>query len=181
VYTATLLARIESELLSNAPIADHVDLIAGTSTGGIIAIALGLKQSACKIEHLYLDEGRHIFPVFWTRYPWLRSMRQSLFPLYDHGVLEMLLYQMFGDATLGESHARLAIPSFLGPQTQAAVLKTDHHPDFKNHYRMFAWEAARATSAAPTYFSGHAGHDYIFLDGGIWANNPNYVVDTTCP
>lgn len=37
---------------------------------------------------------------------------------------------------------------------------------------MAAWEAARATSAAPTYLSGHAGDDYLFIDGGVWANNP---------
>jgi hypothetical protein len=46
---------------------------------------------------------------------------------------------------------------------------------------MAAWEAARATSAAPTFFQGHpAGDDYVFLDGGIWANNPIMaaIVDT---
>ena len=37
---------------------------------------------------------------------------------------------------------------------------------------MAAWEAARATSAAPTFFPGHGGDGYVFLDGGVWANNP---------
>lgn len=37
---------------------------------------------------------------------------------------------------------------------------------------MAAWEAARATSAAPAYFQGHGEADYVFLDGGVWANNP---------
>jgi patatin-like phospholipase/acyl hydrolase len=41
---------------------------------------------------------------------------------------------------------------------------------------MAAWEAARATSAAPTFFPGHAGDDYVFLDGGVWANNPIMAV-----
>jgi uncharacterized protein len=68
------------------------------------------------------------------------------------------------------------IPAFLGPKTQIAVLKTDHHPDFQKDYLMAAWEAARATSAAPAFFSGHAGDDYVFLDGGVWANNPIMAV-----
>jgi patatin-like phospholipase/acyl hydrolase len=40
---------------------------------------------------------------------------------------------------------------------------------------MFAWEAARATAASPSYLSGHTGKDYVFLDGGLWANDPIMV------
>jgi patatin-like phospholipase/acyl hydrolase len=175
IYTASLLTLIESEVLPHSSIAEHVDLISGTSTGGIIAIGLGLKRRTSDIQHLYLDKGRDLFPPFWTQHPWLRSARHLFFPLYDHSLLERLLFQVFGDATLGESYTRLAIPAFLGPHTQIAVFKTDHHPDFRNDYKMFAWEAARATAAAPTYLSGHRGRNYVFLDGGLWANNPIMV------
>jgi patatin-like phospholipase/acyl hydrolase len=41
---------------------------------------------------------------------------------------------------------------------------------------MAAWEAARATSAAPTFFPGHIGDGYVFLEGGVWANNPIMAV-----
>jgi predicted acylesterase/phospholipase RssA len=44
IYAATLLARVESELIGAGAIADHVDMIAGTSTGGIIAIGLGPRE-----------------------------------------------------------------------------------------------------------------------------------------
>jgi patatin-like phospholipase/acyl hydrolase len=91
-------------------------------------------------------------------------------------VLESLLFATFEDATFGQSSARLVIPAFLGPKTQIAVLKTDHHPDFEKDHLMAAWEIARATSAAPAFFSGHAGDDYVFLDGGVWANNPIMAV-----
>jgi uncharacterized protein len=137
-----------------------------------MAIALGLKKPATAVERLYAHEGDKVFPEYWTDHRWLRLARRLKRSLYDNAVLEKLLYKTFGDQIVGDSYARLVIPSFLGPKTQIAVLKTDHHPDFKNDWKMAAWEAARATSAAPTFFPGHGGDGYVFLDGGIWANNP---------
>lgn len=176
VYAASILAKIEAEITHGEPIADYFDAIAGTSTGGIIAIGLGLKKPAETIERLYVEGGKRVFPEFWSRHPWLKCLRQLVRSLHDHRELESLLYETFGDARLGDSYSRLVIPAFLGPTTQIAVLKTDHHPDFKKDHAMTAWEAARATSAAPTFFRGHSGEDYVFLDGGVWANNPIMAV-----
>jgi patatin-like phospholipase/acyl hydrolase len=180
IYAATMLARVEAKITKGEPIADYFDTIAGTSTGGIIALGLGLKKSAAKIQELYTGTGDQIFPEFWTRHPKLKRIRQLFRVLHDHRVLERLLYTTFQDARVGDSSARLVIPAFLGPKTQIAVLKTDHHPDFQKDHLMAAWEAARATSAAPAFFSGHGEDDYVFLDGGVWANNPIMaaVVDT---
>jgi patatin-like phospholipase/acyl hydrolase len=176
IYAATILADIEAEITGGEPIADYFDAIAGTSTGGIIAIGLGLKKSAATIDRLYAEDGKRVFPEFWSRHPHLKFFRQLFRALHDHRVLEALLYNTFQAARLGDSTTRLVIPAFLGPKTQIAVLKTDHHPDFQKDYLMAAWEAARATSAAPAFFSGHAGDDYVFLDGGVWANNPIMAV-----
>jgi len=172
IYAATILARIEAEITAGEPIAHYFDAIAGTSTGGIIAIALGLEKTAAEIKSLYVEHGARVFPEFWSRHRKLKFWRQLFRVLHDHRELEALLYNTFVDAKLGDSVSRLVIPAFLGPETQIAVLKTDHHPDFKNDHLMAAWEAARATSAAPAYFSGYGGDDYVFLDGGVWANNP---------
>jgi uncharacterized protein len=176
IYAATILADIEAEITGGEPIADYFDAIAGTSTGGIIALGFGLKKSAAVIKRLYVENGNRVFPEFWSRHPRLKFARQLFRVLHNHRALEALLYETFRDATLGDSSTRLVIPAFLGPKTQIAVLKTDHHPDFKRDYLMAAWEAARATSAAPTFLSGHAGDDYVFLDGGVWANNPIMAV-----
>jgi uncharacterized protein len=175
-YAASILTDIEAEITGGEPIADYFDAIAGTSTGGIIALGLGLKKPAAAIKQLYIEHGNRVFPEFWSRHPRLKFLRQCFRVLHDQRVLELLLYETFGDATLGQSSARLVIPAFLGPETQIAVLKTDHHHDFKKDHLMAAWEAARATSAAPTFFPGHAGDDYVFLDGGVWANNPIMAV-----
>lgn len=172
LYAATILARVEQDLLGGGRIADHVDMIAGTSTGGIIAIGLGLGRPAALIHQLYAVDGEKVFPPFWNRHPKLRFWRRLMMPLFNARKLEELLFRTFGAATLGQSDTRLVIPAFLGPKTDIAVFKTDHHPDFKKDHLMAAWEAARATSAAPTYFPGHKGDDYVFLDGGVWCNNP---------
>lgn len=172
LYAATILARIERDLLGGGRIADYVDMIAGTSTGGIIAIGLGLGKPATLIHQLYAVDGEAVFPPFWNRHPKLRFWRQLVMPLFNARKLEELLFRTFGTATFGQSITRLVVPAFLGPKTDIAVFKTDHHPDFKKDHLMAAWEAARATSAAPTYFPGHKGDDYVFLDGGVWCNNP---------
>ncbi len=63
------------------------------------------------------------------------------------------------------------------PKTEIAVFKTDHHEDFRNDHLTPMWKVARATSAAPTYLKGleHKESGRIFIDGGVWANNPVMV------
>ena len=59
VFPAAFLATLEDEL--GGPVADYFDLIAGTSTGGIIAIGLGLGMTAKELLHLYREAGGRIF------------------------------------------------------------------------------------------------------------------------
>jgi patatin-like phospholipase/acyl hydrolase len=153
-------------------IAEYFDLIAGTSTGGIIGIGLGLELSPKRILELYTEDGSKIFPPFWTRNGFLRFIRRLFTSLYNHQALESLLRAEFESKRLGDSICRLVIPAFTGPKAQVAVFKTDHHPDFKTDWTTPAWQVARATSAAPTFFAGHSYDDSYFLDGGVWANNP---------
>lgn len=147
-------------------------MIAGTSTGGIVAIALGLGKPAALVENLYREDGPRIFGGFWSRYAALRFFKRLVSTVHDHRALEEALYRNFGDANLGDATTRLVIPAFLGPEAQIAVFKTDHHADFKNDWKTAAWEVARATSAAPTFLEGHGSEGHFFLDGGVWANNP---------
>ena len=59
VFPAAFMARLEEHL--EHPIGRYFDLIAGTSTGGIIAIGLGLGLSAGEILKLYVEQGPAIF------------------------------------------------------------------------------------------------------------------------
>jgi hypothetical protein len=176
-FPAAFLANLEEDL--DEPIGRYFDLIAGTSTGGIIAIGLALGLRAADILKVYEDKGPAIFaqtlgglPGWLTRrFRWGRWMfwgpKYSAEPLRDalHGVLQ--------DRRLGEARTRLLIPAW-HPQTQGVyIFKTAHHPRLKTDYRELAVDAAMATATAPSYFAQHVtANDVGLADGGLWANNP---------
>jgi patatin-like phospholipase/acyl hydrolase len=181
LYSARLLELIEKEITDGRSVADYFDLVAGTSTGGIIAVGLGFSKSASSLTKLYLEGGRQIFPpeTYKRTKRVLHNYGQNLRgPKYDHQPLAALLYQELGDGLLGHSKSRLVIPSFMVPSSEIAVFKTDHHPDYKRDHQMAAWEVCRATSAAPTFFAPHERNGRGFVDGGLWANNPILVAVT---
>lgn len=179
IYTAELLRHCQDAFGNGRPIARYFDMIAGTSTGGIIALGLGLDLAAEDIVAFYREDGKRIFPPLptqflkrgWNVFRWLRGAK------LDHDALENALKTRFGNNLLGDASARLVIPAFMMPKTEIAVFKTDHHADFKEDWRTPMWMVARATSAAPTYLKGltHAESGKVFLDGGVWANNPVMV------
>ena len=180
IYASEILRRCEETLGRGEPLGRYFDMIAGTSTGGIIALALGLGISTSDIAAFYSEDGRKIFPPLPKS--WLSKARQFLRwgfvgPKLAHEELEKALQHRFQDHLLGESITRLVIPAFMMPKTEIAVFKTDHHEDFKNDYRTLMWKVARSTSAAPTYLKGHEHEESgrIFIDGGVWANNPVMV------
>lgn len=179
VYSAELLRHCEETFCHGTKLADHFDMIAGTSTGAIIALGLGIGISTPKIVDFYRDDGREIFPPLptWKLIKCLRFARAVARTQLDHEVLERALKDCFRDHLLGESAPRLVIPAFMMPKTEIAVFKTDHHPDFQNDHLTPMWRVARATSAAPTYLQGHEHEESgrIFIDGGVWANNPVMV------
>lgn len=177
MYTAELMRLCEEHF--GKPTASVFDMIAGTSTGGIIALGLGLRISTAEITAFYRDDGRHIFPPLPSRkFASLWRLWRALHaPRLKHEELERALRLRFKDHLLGESTCRLVIPAFMMPKTEIAVFKTDHHEDFKNDHTTPMWKVARATSAAPTYLKGleHEESGRIFIDGGVWANNPAMV------
>lgn len=179
IYTAEILRRCEETFCDGAPLARYFDMIAGTSTGGIIALGLGLGIPTTEIAGFYRDDGRKIFPPLPGG--WIGRVRRRIRSLGGtklvHEELEAALQRRFVDHLLGESITRLVIPAFMMPKTEIAVFKTDHHEDFKNDHKTPMWKVARATSAAPTYLKGleHEESGKIFIDGGVWANNPIMV------
>lgn len=169
IFPAVFLEEIERNL---GPVRSHFDLVAGTSTGGIIAIGIGLGLPMERIVDIYCKDGSKVFPPHRFNQKTIRFLRRLVRPLHDHEALETLLKDVFGERILGESECRLVIPAFVGPDPQIAVFKTDHHSDYQIDWQSKAWEIARATSAAPTFFAGHKSQNSFFLDGGVWANNP---------
>lgn len=168
VFPAAFLADLEADL--DRPIVDYFDLITGTSTGGIIAIGLGLGIPAADILRFYELQGPEIFRGGKGALP---LIRQFFAAKYNKAPLEYALREVFGDRRIGDSQTRLVIPSLDLETGQVHVIKTAHHVRFVRDYKMSAVDAALATAAAPTYFPTHRLATGIpLVDGGMWANNP---------
>lgn len=179
ILPASILAELEHRFLSGSSIADHFDMIAGTSTGGIIALGLGHGMTAGAIRDVYVERGGLIFPpVGWIRNR-LRLIKHFVRYVYDSKNLEDELHRIFGETLFGSSSKRLCIPSFEGRFGEPWIYKTPHHEDYKLDRFEKMVRVGMATSAAPTYLKAYDNGPYRMIDGGIWANNPimNALVD----
>lgn len=170
LFSAAVLAAIEEDLKTT--VVGHFDLIAGTSTGGIIALALGLGLSPADIVRFYEQEGPRIF----SNPLGLRWLRQWMAPKYPAARLERALRAVLRDRLFGESQKRLVIPAYALGDDDVYLFRTPHAPHLRRDLRVPAWKVALATAAAPTYFPACTSVDSIRLvDGGVWANNPGMV------
>ena len=177
VYPAAFLAELERRYLGGGSVAQHFDLIAGTSTGGILAVGLGAGITAAELRDLYVHRGCEIFPPIRPRVlegilRQFRSACQVFKYRYDRMALKGILQETLGDRKFGEAQTRLCIPSFDGRYGEVYIFKTPHHPDFRKDARESMTKVAEATSAAPTFFRPLEDGGYTFVDGGVWANNP---------
>jgi patatin-like phospholipase/acyl hydrolase len=151
------------------------DLLAGSSTGGLIACGLALGRPPEALAELYRARRHDIFPGI-ARRLWSRTARLLTdgpsAPRYDGRGLEAVLADVFGDARLGECRVPTLVPSYDTISRKPVIFKS-----FKpEHADLRVRDVCRATAAAPTYFPAHPlrveGHDCALIDGGVVANNP---------
>ena len=161
----------EIEARTGKACADIFDLIAGTSTGGIIACGLVARVPASRLVDLYENHGAAIFDASLGRD--IATVDGINGPKYSALTLESLLQAALGTCTLrGVGGPKLLVPTSrcnLAPT--AFWFKSWDGPDF------LLWQVARATSAAPYYFpvaviGSMDGQQHICADGGLFANNP---------
>lgn len=177
VFPAAFLAELEKSV--DGRICHYFDLIAGTSTGGIIALGLGIGLTAAEITTFYERQGAKIFPAERTT-ALQRLLGSLLSSKYSAEPLRVALTGVFNESTLGDSKVRLLIPSFNVNTGEIHIYKTRHHQRFLTDFRVRMVDVALATTAAPTYFPAHRGAGgAIYIDGGLWANNPvgNAVIE----
>ncbi len=178
------------------------DLVAGTSTGGLIALGLcapeqhfnhGGESSAERepppaphpavtierIIEIYTRYGSQVFPRW--KFNRLRTVLQAFGEKYDAAPYERLLRMLFGDLRVSEALTNLLITSYDTERGTPFFFK--RRPA---HYRRYddrdflMRDAARAASAAPTFFEpayirpvdGHSREFYCLIDGAIFASNP---------
>ena len=178
ILPAAILAECERRFLHGASAGPYFDLIAGTSTGGIIALALSVGIPASRILSIYCDHGDEIFPTSAGKYKVIqaiqyryRTARNLVKPKYNRTSLTDHLSAVLGDRLYGDAQTRLVIPSF-DKEGEVNVFKTPHHPDYKLDWALPMVDVALSTSAAPSFFPAHAYDRTHFMDGGVWANNP---------
>lgn len=165
VYAASLLYELESR--NNIKICDYFDIIAGTSTGGIIAAALAVGISAEEILKLYMENGQNIFPS---------GKHLRLFHgKYKRDPLERALDAVFEKRRISECKTRLLIPAVNIANGKVTVFKTPHAADLKYDKDLFITHCLLATTAAPIYFEPYKMEGGIYIDGGIGANNPSLI------
>ena len=180
IIPAIVLAELERA--TGRPIAETFDLVAGTSTGGILALALTMKGpdgkpawSAEQMITLYEEEGPSIF----DRSVWdvITSAGGLIDEKYPPEGMEKAFQTYLGEALLSEALTEVLVTAYEIEQRttfffKSAKARADERDDFP--IRM----AAQATSAAPTYFEpvqierGDGLADLALVDGGVFANNP---------
>lgn len=176
---AMVLDHIEN--VTGKQIWELFDLIAGTSTGGILALGLTKPHSEGKraeffardIINLYEENGGRIFSK--------RFGRSLVDERYPSHTIEAVLEEYFGDARLSDSLTEVLLTSYEIERRRPIVFKRMHarsNGAKRREHDLPMKQLARATSAAPTYFEPmridmEAPRDYLALvDGGVYANNP---------
>ncbi len=175
IITAYWLKRLEETL--DDRVGNRFDLIAGTSTGSMLACAMALRIPAADVVDLYQTYGSEVFPpppsCMVLRL--LRFLFRGLtVPLYGDAGLERVLRRVFGDACFGDlpQHPVVLVTAYNTFSRQAIMFKSSR----KRHADVPLWEAVKASSSAPTYFPAHVtrvlGRRAPLIDGGVVAKNP---------
>jgi patatin-like phospholipase/acyl hydrolase len=176
IIPAMVVAHIERKM--GKPAHELFDLMVGTSTGGILALGLSrpganrpAQFSARWVVKLYEEQGANIFEYsLWRK---LRTVGGILDEAYSHEVLEGILGRYFADATLGDCKVPTMVTSYDIQNRRTVFLKSW----YADHQLVRCCDAARATSAAPTYFepkpldTGDVAS--VLIDGGIFMNSPS--------
>ncbi|KAK3120513.1 hypothetical protein QOZ80_9AG0689120 [Eleusine coracana subsp. coracana] len=191
---ATILEHLEAQLQEmdgkDARIADYFDVIAGTSTGGLIAAMLAAPNkhnrplfTAKSIREFYYEHG----PAIFERSGWQRwSIFQRIFdaakaPKYDGKALHKeIRNNLSEDIKVADTLANVVVPAFDIQKMQPVIFSTFEAKKEAYKNAVLA-DVCIATSAAPTYFppisfktNDAAGnpHEFHLIDGGVAANNP---------
>lgn len=177
LYTAVVLAQLEQDL--GEPLGRRFDLIAGTSVGGILAMALAFEVPMAAIVELFRTRGEEVFSArslpsgAMTRL--LDLTRSVMGPKYSGAALRAELHKHFGDQTLAQARHAVVIPAVDVSRSETKVFKTPHVAVSRGDENCKVVDVTMATSAAPAYFPSVAIGGRLYADGGLFAVAPDQV------
>ncbi|KAF7851524.1 hypothetical protein BT93_L3744 [Corymbia citriodora subsp. variegata] len=197
IIPGVILGFLESELQKldgdDTRIADYFDVIAGTSTGGLIAAMLAVPDKKNRplyggkdIKAFYLDHSPKIFPQ--PRCPSIianavRTIKAMVGPKYTGKYLHRLIKEKLGDTRLHQTLTNVIIPTFDIKQLQPTIFSSFQVKKNPSLDALVS-DICIGTSAAPTYLPAHffrnknpngVVREFNLIDGGVAANNPALV------
>ena len=180
IVPVVMLQGLEKAIRDNGgtgDIATYFDLVSGTSTGGLISLALTCDSS---IRHEKLEDGSEqidlnaLLENYLTMGKAIFQTNSSLFGLkqlvadkYNSSGIQNLSQKWFGMKQMGHAKVPTLIMAYDLSEGQPQMIRS-----YGEESGYPAWIAARATSAAPTYFSPCEYAGKLLVDGGVIANNP---------
>ncbi|MCX7819100.1 MAG: patatin-like phospholipase family protein [Kiritimatiellae bacterium] len=151
----------------------RADLVAGTSTGALLALGLAAGRTPRELMALYETNAARIFRDDWLDN--VRDLGRTVGAQYDDRGLRQVLREVFGELRLRELPVRVLIPAFDLDNEQPDPAKRSWAPKFFHNFpgpdsdgERRVRDVALYSSAAPTYFPSADG----YIDGGVIANNP---------
>ncbi|XP_021911990.1 patatin-like protein 2 [Carica papaya] len=196
IIPATILVFLESQLQKldgeEARLADYFDVIAGTSTGGLITAMLGAPNAqnrplfaAKDIKNFYLDHCPIIFPQDSSPFaPASKLVKALVGPNYDGKYLHDLVKEKLGHTRLHQTLTNVVIPTFDIKRLQPTIFSSYEVKQNPSIDALLS-DICIGTSAAPTYLPAHqfeikdstgrVTREFNLIDGGVAANNPALV------
>jgi patatin-like phospholipase/acyl hydrolase len=174
IIPATVLADLE--LRAGRPVAELFDLVAGTSTGGILALALTApgddgtpRWRANEVAEIYVRDGPRIFRR--SVFDRIRSVDGALDEKYPSDGLVEVLRESFGDVRLRQALADVLVTAYDTVSRTPFFFRSSRARDDTEHDWLVR-DAAHATAAAPSYFEPVQLDGFSLIDGGVFAANP---------
>lgn len=177
LYTAHVLQLLEAR--AGVPLGRCFDLIAGTSIGAVLALALAYELPMQRLVRLFTDHGPRVFSSralpAGTVGRLLDLTRSVLGPKYSGEALREALESELGHWRLGDALHSVVIPAVDVGDCRTKIFKTPHTPSSQGDGELRAVDVAMAACAAPAYFPSVRIGDRLYADGGLFAVAPDQV------
>ena len=177
LYTATVLAGLEAR--AGRPLGRCFGMLAGTSIGGLLGMALAFEVPMRVVVELMLNHGSRVFshrPLPHGAVSRLLDLSRSVtVPKYGGRELREALRSVLGERRLGEALHPLVIPAVDVLACRSKVFKTPHGQMQESDAELPIVDVVMAACAAPAYFPSVRVGERLYADGGLFAVAPDQI------